>query len=463
MLAPILAFLLPPVLALVLAFVPSTAYAEEEIYVRLAGDVNLLPLYLSPVQNGQSELAANAHAEIRSVLAFDLDHNGMTRVLSAKECAKKSLAVHLAGQELFDSTPPFNKLKDEELLYLVKLKVKGSELITKVISVNSQVANTIDGITLTGDPAKDRPKIHALADAIHQLMFGKKGVASNRILFTVKKKVDRPKQEPLWVSEVFEADYDGYNAKQITHDSSYVANPQYLPAINGQKSSEIMYVSYKIGQPKIYSIPIAGGTPKRISTLRGNQVTPALNKTASMCAFSCDTNGKADIFVQPLPGGKPRQLFTAKGAANASPAFSPDGTKLALVSNKDGSPRIYVMTIPPSGAKLRDVAVTLISKRCRENSAPAWSPDGKKLAYCAKSNEARQIWIYDFETNQERELTQGPKIKENPAWAPDSLHLLFNATDASGTELYLINLNQPEAVKITAGTGAKMFPSWEPK
>jgi TolB protein len=439
-------------------------YAEEEIYVRLAGDVNLLPIYLSPIQAEETQIPAATQQEIRSVLAFDLDHNGMTHVLSAKECAKKSLA----GQEVFDNTPAFNKLKDEELLYLIKLKLKGTELITKVISVNSQIAHTIDGVKLSGDVAKDRAKIHSLADAIHQLLFGKKGVASCRILFTVKKKVERANQGTIWVSEVFESDYDGFNAKQISHDGSYTANPQYIPTQNGQKSSEIMYVSYKIGQPKLYSLPLAGGTPRRMSPLKGNQVTPSLNKNATMIAFSCDTTGKADIFVQPLAqsgqaAGKPRQVFAAKGAANASPTFSPDGTKIAFVSNKDGSPKIYLMTIPQPGAQLSDVKVSLISKRCRENSAPSWSPDGKKLAYCAKSTDARQIWVYDFETNQERELTQGPKIKENPTWAPNSLHLLFNATDDSGTELYLININQPEAVRITSGTGAKMFPCWEPK
>ena len=102
----------------------------------------------------------------------------------------------------------------------------------------------------------------------------------------------------------------------------------------------------------------------------------------------------------------------------------------------------------------------LLTKRNNENTCPAWSPDGTKLAYSAKTNGVRQIWVYDFTTKEERQLTFGPGNKENPAWAPDSVHLVFNSTDATASELYLVNLNQPEALRISKGPGKKHYPSW---
>ena len=209
------------------------------------------------------------------------------------------------------------------------------------------------------------------------------------------------------------------------------------------------------------------GKNKRLSPLRGNQITPTVSSDGTKIAFACDTTATSDLFLQPFQKeegsiGKPWHIFQAKGAAEASPTFSPDGKRVAFVSDKDGSPKIYVMSIPKMGAKMKDLKVELISKRCRENSSPSWSPDGKKLAYSAKNTGARQIWIYDFETKKERELTQGASIKENPVWASDSLHLLFNAGEGGVSDLYLINLNQKEAVKITNGNGDKQFPYWEP-
>ncbi|MFS8564368.1 MAG: DPP IV N-terminal domain-containing protein [Rhabdochlamydiaceae bacterium] len=102
----------------------------------------------------------------------------------------------------------------------------------------------------------------------------------------------------------------------------------------------------------------------------------------------------------------------------------------------------------------------MISKENQENSCPAWSPDGKKLAYSAKTNGVRQIWIYDFETKEEKQLTEGPGIKENPSWASDSNHIVFDATDAVSSDLYIVNLNQPEAIKISQGPGVKHYPTW---
>lgn len=261
---------------------------------------------------------------------------------------------------------------------------------------------------------------------------------------------------------MFISDYDGYNSRQITNDNSLITHPIFIP-----NTSHFLYVSYKIGQPKIYVGSLHEKSQWRASPLKANQVTPALSPDGKLIAFSSDVTGRADIFIQPLvtkenETAKPRQIFTAKGTANASPTFSPDGKKIAFVSNKDGSPKIYVMTIPAPGAKLESIRTELISRRCRENSAPCWSPDGKKIAYCARtSSPERQIWIYDFETKTERQLTQGKADKENPTWASNSLHILFNAKDTHGTDIYLLNTNQKDAVKITSGPGDKFFPSWK--
>jgi TolB protein len=121
-----------------------------------------------------------------------------------------------------------------------------------------------------------------------------------------------------------------------------------------------------------------------------------------------------------------------------------------------------VMDVPCPGKSLKEIKATLISKRNRESTAPAWSPDGEKIAFCSTINGVRQIWIYDKAKREERQLTQGPGKKENPTWAPDSLHLIFNSSDANACELYLINLNQADATKISSGSGEKRFPCWEP-
>ncbi len=435
---------------------------EEEIFVQLSNEIELMPIFVSSVEQENMTLPTGYPEAIRQVFLFDINHNGSTCALTPKEV---NTFPSLKNQNSFGAELDFSKLKNDGILYLTKLKLKDKELIVKVISVNSQTANTIDRVFLTGDLNRDRQKVHQVADSIHKLLFGKPGIATCRIMYTTKKKIEHPKQGTKWVSEVFMSDYDGYNARQLTQDGSLAANPLFLPSKDAN-NPQFLYVSYKIGQPKIYRASSADKRLSRVSPLKANQVTPAINSSGTMLAFSSDVSGRADIFIQPLtsPQGeevKPRQIFTAKGSANASPTFSPDGKRIAFVSDKDGSPKVYIMNIPSPNTKLKDIKPQLISMRCRENSAPCWSPDGKKIAYCSKNSGERQIWIYDLETKKERQLTQGKASKENPVWAPDSLHILFNAIDSQGTEIYLINLNQPEAVKITSGPGIKLFPAWE--
>jgi len=95
----------------------------------------------------------------------------------------------------------------------------------------------------------------------------------------------------------------------------------------------------------------------------------------------------------------------------------------------------------------------LLTKKNRENTSPSWSPDGKMIAFSAKIDGVRQIWIYNFDTEEETPLTTGPQNKENPAWAPDSLHLVYNTDNEENGELFLINLNQKTPTQISRGPG----------
>ncbi len=430
------------------------------IVVQLDSETHLLPLYLSRFKNDQAALDQNYLDELAKILRFDLHYNGMTMVMPQESQKEK-----WANGKDWEDFGQLSQWKSANAAYVVKVKVKDRILSAHVLSTYNQSIKSISNITLMGDLRQDRRQIHALSDAIFKSLFNKNGIASTHILYAVKTAGNSPKS---WNSEIFECDYDGGNPRQVTRKAGYCISPCYIPPKPGCLAGYYFYVSYQNGQPKIYISSLQEESGRRFSGLRGNQLMPTISQQRNQVAFIGDITGNPDLFLQAFnpesgPVGKPYQIFSAPRATQGSPAFSPDGRRVAFVSNKDGSPRIYVMEIPGRGADIKNLSPRLVSKINRENSAPAWSPDGSKLAYCSLTKSVRQIWVHDFDTNEERQVTQGPGNKENPTWAPNSLHLMFNSTGGSGSELYMVNLNQPEAVKVTSGSGEKRFPNWEPK
>jgi TolB protein len=419
--------------------------SSEKIVVQLSTEKKLLPLYVNEFTGeGFDQSYLN---KLKNVLDFDLNHNGMTEVIRLTPMQEKRLKGK--SDELI--------AKELGVFYLVNVKIKDKQISAKLICINSQIIKGVDGIPLTGDLNKDRREIHKFSDLIHKELFGKAGIASTKILYTV-----RTSQGTKFQSEIFECDYDGSNARQITKSGDYCVTPQYIPPEKEHSAKSFFYVSYATGQPKIFIGSLKDGSSQRFSYIAGNQLMPVSSRQRDKVAFVSDVSGNPDLYLQPFRPetgafGKLEQIFANPQGTQGSPSFSPDGKQVAFVSNKDGSAKIYLLDLTS-----KTKTPKLLTKHNQENTAPCFSPDGTKIAYCAKSKDFRQIWVYDLVKQEERQLTEGPLNKENPSFAPNSLHIVFNTTDSQNCELYMINLNQPKTVKISSGSGEKHYPSWEP-
>ncbi len=437
------------------ASVASEAVSPKEIRIELSSKSRLSPIYITKILKENTLLSDSYLEELEKHVLFNFSYNGKTQIVPKTAQKESSLA-----NENYKSYLNTVVWKSFNIPYLIRLSAQDRSLTASVYDGCNYKLKVVPNVPLSGNLIEDKKQMNRLSDAIFKLLFDSSGITNTRILYSCQKEsVDGSGHN---ISEIWECDWDGSNARPITRENAFCVTPVLIPKEESFKKDLFLYVSYKTGQPKILISPLKGGQGKKAVDIRGNQLLPAIARQRDKIAFICDATGRADLFVQSLDPesgkmGTPTQLFSYPRSTQASPTFNADGSQIAFVSDKDGSAKIYVI---PSKRGDKRAEPRLISKKNKENSCPCWSPDGTKLAYSAKTNDVRQIWIYDFSTGEEYQLTHGEGHKENPCWAPNSLHMIFNSTDGTSSDLYLVNLNQPEALKITKGPGKKHYPNW---
>lgn len=137
------------------------------------------------------------------------------------------------------------------------------------------------------------------------------------------------------------------------------------------------------------------------------------------------------IQIADYDGRNGRDILTSNDPI-MSPAWSPDGDRLAYVSfENDRRPAIFVHDID-SGERER------ISDRSGINSAPAWSPDGDQLALTLSHEGSPSIYIYDLASGDLQRVTRSRAIDTSPTWTPDGESLLFTSDRAGGPQIFRI-------------------------
>ncbi|HSW72041.1 MAG TPA: hypothetical protein VLG44_01355 [Chlamydiales bacterium] len=424
----------------------------EELQVRLKAEKELPPIYLTTPTSVNCPFSDLYMKEIEEILYFDLDHTGLSSLVN--QDVEKEIRLKNPDKKIaFD----VNYWGKESPIAVIKPIFTSETLTLQILDNKRKVVLEYSSPELSQDLTVDRNKVHLLLSKVQKELFGLEGIFHKKIIFSKKSK-NNSNKGPEWISEIWMCDFDGQNPQQLTFENNYSISPRFIDPVK----KTFAYVSYKLGQAKIYSSEKAD---ESWISLRGNQALFSFSQTGDRIAFICDANGRPDLFIQAIssrgePVGKPKQIFSFPKATQASPTFSPDGRKIAFVSDKDGPPRIYMMDI--TKFKKNEPGVPeLVSKKNRQNSSPSWSPDGTKIAYSAKTENVRQVWIYDLQTKEEWQLTTGNMSMENPSFASDSIHLTFNSEDGGISELYLSDINTRETVKISEGIGQKRFPSWE--
>jgi TolB protein len=142
-------------------------------------------------------------------------------------------------------------------------------------------------------------------------------------------------------------------------------------------------------------------------------------------------------------GGRP-QVLLESGEPIMSPAWSPDGKQIAYVSFESGNSSIYIQELA-TGNRERLTNFPGI------NSGPAWSPDGTRMAMVLSKDGNPDIYVMDLRTRQLTKVTSHFAVDTEPSWMPDGRSLIYTSEQGGNNrpQIYQVNLDTLWAERVT--------------
>lgn len=227
----------------------------------------------------------------------------------------------------------------------------------------------------------------------------------------------------------------------------------------------IAFVSTRDGDYAVYSMNADGSDQGRLTDEHGDtqtpagttfQIAPSYSPDGSKIAFASAREGSLDVYVMDADGSGTRRLTT--GPSNETePAWSPDGSQIAYQNDQNGD-HVFVMQADGTGSHrlTTDLAPEI---------EPAWSPDGRWIAYSRRlpGSEIREIWIVHPDGSGQHKLTDLQGAAYAPAWSPDSETIAFSGrTGTKPFQLYTIGVDGKGLRRVTQASEDAFEPAWSP-
>ncbi|HOC98329.1 MAG TPA: hypothetical protein PKH54_00175 [Myxococcota bacterium] len=273
-------------------------------------------------------------------------------------------------------------------------------------------------------------------DAVGQCVSGIPSAASSRIAYSKRTPPHGVKE--IWVTRVGSAEQT-----RISSDGKLAMLPAWAPG------GSLAWTGYRNDNPDLYVDGVRFGNRPGMNT--GIAWAPDGGRAAVTWA----DEGASDIYLVNPVSGEIISRLTSWPGIETSPSWSPDSKQIAFVSDRGGSPGIFVMNADGSGARPLPLDGDY-------NTGPDWSPDGKTILYQSRGAGSRfSIHAFDVLSGTSKRLSTDNFNNEEPSWSPDGRFIAYTSTRDGRKKLFIMNRDGSGVRQVFKDGDEYFTPAWE--
>ena len=224
--------------------------------------------------------------------------------------------------------------------------------------------------------------------------------------------------------------------------------------------SEIVFSSNRGGSLALWKVPTSGGAPEPLAPSGSDPYWLSVARQGRRMAYVSRltnqniwrTDGPlGSVAIDQADANRTRWIFSQR--VNSAPQFSPDGRKVAFASNRSGHQEIWAADSDGSNP----VQLTFVAGP--NVASPRWSPDGRRIAFESSKEALKNIYVMDSDGKSLRRLTTDVFQNVRPSWSRDGQRIYFGSTRSGSWQIWKAPAEGGPPTQVTKGGGQEAFES----